>query len=324
MKSNDIKLEYEICDIDSVECIGMFEDEYVYDIEMEDAPHTFFANDILVHNSAYFNAQPFVDKVIGPTGKLTDKNIKHICKDIDNFVNKHINAECFNIVKKDLHSTIDSIGFKREAFASIGAFLAKKRYILYLRECEGIATDKFKYVGVEIKKTEIPLTVRNMLAYLVETSFKEVWNEAKYTEELRKLWIQYQKLSPIEVAYFKGLNKEKSFEGFMTPERGAQVHARAAIYYNQLIKELKISYKYESLRQGDRLRYLWLKANNDYNLDAIGFKDVYPKEFESIFIIDYEKMFKKMIMVPMMPVWAAMKMSVSDVCNEIEQSVLDL
>lgn len=39
--------------IKSCENTGMFDDEYVYDIEMEDDNHTFVANNILVHNSIY-------------------------------------------------------------------------------------------------------------------------------------------------------------------------------------------------------------------------------------------------------------------------------
>lgn len=39
--------------IKSCENAGMFDDEYVYDIEMEDDNHTFVANNILVHNSIY-------------------------------------------------------------------------------------------------------------------------------------------------------------------------------------------------------------------------------------------------------------------------------
>ena len=31
-------------------CKDKFEDEYVYDLEVEDNTHTFFANDILLHN----------------------------------------------------------------------------------------------------------------------------------------------------------------------------------------------------------------------------------------------------------------------------------
>ena len=43
----------EIRDIVRCEKIGNFEDEYVYDIEMNDDTHTFVANNILVHNSIY-------------------------------------------------------------------------------------------------------------------------------------------------------------------------------------------------------------------------------------------------------------------------------
>lgn len=50
-------------DIKNVECIGDFEDEYVYDIEIDDDTHTFIANDILVHNSVYSQ----LDEVISTT-----------------------------------------------------------------------------------------------------------------------------------------------------------------------------------------------------------------------------------------------------------------
>jgi hypothetical protein len=50
-------------EIESIECIGEFEDEYVYDIEMIDDTHTFVANDILVHNSVYSQ----LDEVISTT-----------------------------------------------------------------------------------------------------------------------------------------------------------------------------------------------------------------------------------------------------------------
>jgi intein/homing endonuclease len=43
--------DFEIVEIDSIEEIGSFEDEYVYDLEMEDESHTFIGNDMLVHNT---------------------------------------------------------------------------------------------------------------------------------------------------------------------------------------------------------------------------------------------------------------------------------
>lgn len=58
---NDTRYKLEL--VKSIECIGEFEDEYVYDIEMVDDTHTFVANDILVHNSVYSQ----LDEIISTT-----------------------------------------------------------------------------------------------------------------------------------------------------------------------------------------------------------------------------------------------------------------
>lgn len=56
-------MNYEIVEIESIECLGEFNDEYVYDLEMEDKSHTFIANDILVHNtdSIFVGFKPAID-----------------------------------------------------------------------------------------------------------------------------------------------------------------------------------------------------------------------------------------------------------------------
>ena len=46
-------MKYIIEEIESVEQLENFDNEYVYDIEVDDNTHTFIANDILVHNSVY-------------------------------------------------------------------------------------------------------------------------------------------------------------------------------------------------------------------------------------------------------------------------------
>lgn len=50
--------EYFFDDIEYCEQIGEFEDEWVYDIEMNDDTHTFIANDMLVHNSVFVGFEP--------------------------------------------------------------------------------------------------------------------------------------------------------------------------------------------------------------------------------------------------------------------------
>jgi hypothetical protein len=52
---------YIIEEIESCEQIGFFEDECVYDVEVDDDTHTFISNDILVHNSLFVSFKPAID-----------------------------------------------------------------------------------------------------------------------------------------------------------------------------------------------------------------------------------------------------------------------
>lgn len=47
-------------EIESCELVGDFNDEYVYDIEVNDDTHTFVANDMLVHNSLFVSFNPII------------------------------------------------------------------------------------------------------------------------------------------------------------------------------------------------------------------------------------------------------------------------
>jgi intein/homing endonuclease len=65
-KITSCKINYETSilsdfdDIEICECIGMFENEWVYDIEIDDPTHTFIGNDLLVHNSLYISYTPIM------------------------------------------------------------------------------------------------------------------------------------------------------------------------------------------------------------------------------------------------------------------------
>ena len=54
-------IEYIIEDIELIEQLEDFDNEYVYDVEVDDDTHTFIANDILVHNSVYTTYGTFFD-----------------------------------------------------------------------------------------------------------------------------------------------------------------------------------------------------------------------------------------------------------------------
>ena len=57
----DQKFDYIFDDVEYCEEIGTFENEYVYDVEVDDDTHTFIANDILIHNSVFVSFKPAID-----------------------------------------------------------------------------------------------------------------------------------------------------------------------------------------------------------------------------------------------------------------------
>lgn len=58
--------------------------------------------------------------------------------------------------------------------------------------------------------------------------------------------------------------------------------------------------KYETIQVGNKIRLLYVIPTNEYGIDVIAFKPgFYPREFESIFEIDYAKMFEKTILDPL-------------------------
>jgi len=274
--------------------------------------HTFFANDILVHNSVYVDASVIFKKLCNKL-KINRETcsyddiwkkdfIDRFCKLLDSSIVPNINKECERFMLAEFNSPRgDRIVFKREKLSSSGMFFAKKRYMLHARNDEGKFINKFSYTGVEVKKNEIPDALKAELSVILEEYLLKPFDYSEYFDRISSLWDKFSKMDINDIAYIKGYNTEKKVEGFLKSEKGTGVHVRAAHYYNQLLEKLKIKHKYEPINVGDKIRYVYIKKTNRYGIDCIGYKDEYPKEFNELFEINYKKMFNKILLKPLNP-----------------------
>jgi len=249
-------------------------------------------------DSVYFNCENLIAKLFPEGCQFTRTQIKAITKELDVFV-IDTNKFCNTLSKEKLYSPLQRIEFKRETFCTEGAFLAKKRYILHMVDDEGARVDDFKYTGVDVKKTELPEEIRDSLKHIIENSMRYNWSSKEYTDSLIELWNKFVKFKPNEIAFWRGYNTEKGIDGYLQAAKGTGIHAKAAIYYNQLLESMNIKGKYEEIRLGDRLRYAYVNRANPYRIEAIGWKEEFPKEFEDLFEFDYGKMFEKLILSPL-------------------------
>ena len=77
--------------------------------------------------------------------------------------------------------------------------------------------------------------------------------------------------------------------------KGTPIHVKSAIFYNELIEEFGLEGVHEKIGSGDKVRYFYVQQPNKYGCNSLAFKYSLPDEFKKLFLVDYEKMFEKII-----------------------------
>lgn len=135
-------IKYELDDIEFCEEIGEFNDEYVYDVEVDDETHTFISNDILVHNSLFVSFKPAIDHCVWKNLIFNDEYLNSFDKKFIILSDKDISVNNSNFIGKanDI-SELESLMDSDYEFVLIDGFFVKDRKINEL-----ISNGDIKYV----------------------------------------------------------------------------------------------------------------------------------------------------------------------------------
>lgn len=227
--------------------------------------------------------------------RLFYKNTEEV---LQNFFNRvlELRAQHSGVVR-------NRINFSRENVFTNMFCVAKKLYFGNVVDSEGMvfpfSKPKHKIMGVPIKRSDMPdfCKVRaeelafdicagqnysDSRDYVIETFrlFEEAGVDAVSGAKSISEYTKYIK-NPIEHYVKNGLYFEK----------GQTFNAKCSLAWNYLIA--KHDLPYEPIENGNRFNYIYIKPQNLYNLEAVAFVGQYPKEFEEMFEVDYEVMFRK-------------------------------
>ena len=243
-------------------------------------------------DSLYVNFGPLV-------GLLKPKNpvyfLDKICKD-------HFEpalAKAYAQLFKNMNGHKNRMEMGREVIADRGIWTAKKRYILNVHNNEGVqyAEPKLKIMGIEAIKSSTPEVVRN--------KFKEVFkiilsgteaDTQKYIADFRQ---QFNSLPPEQVSFPRSISNITDWMERGSYKKGTPIHVRGAILYNKYLKQHKLTKKYESVVNGDRLKFTYLKVPNPIQENVIAYPDVLPEEFKLHRYVDYDLQFEKTFIEPL-------------------------
>ena len=186
---------------------------------------------------------------------------------------------------------------KREVLADKGVWCRKKKYILRVHNSEGVQYDqpKIKVMGLEIVKSSTPSAIRDKLKSTISVILDGTNSDLiKFIESARKDFMSI----PIEdIAFPRGVNGVNEYiSNVSIYSKGCPIHVRGALLYNHLIKELNLTHKYQPIKTGDKIKFIYLKKPNTIKENVIAFQSELPVEFGLHKYVDYEYQFEKVFL----------------------------
>jgi DNA polymerase elongation subunit (family B) len=248
-------------------------------------------------DSIYVGLNDLVEKVF-PGEKDKTKVIDFLdkaCKKIeDDAINK-----AFDAVYKNTNAFKPRLKMKREGIADRGIWTAKKRYILNVWDNEGVryAKAKLKIMGIEAIKSSTPAACREAFQKLFKILIYGTEAETQaFIQEFKK---DFAALPVEEKAFPRSVSSVKEYVDPRTIyKKGTPINSRASILYNHLVKKHGLEKKYELIKNGEKIKYIYLNRANPIREDVIAFTNVLPPEFGLHRFVDDDTQFEKTFLDP--------------------------
>ena len=252
-------------------------------------------------DSIYLNLGPLVEKVYGADGKVSMSGAKviefmdRVCEDkIQPFIDRS-----YEELADYVHAYEQKMQMKREGLSDKGIWTAKKRYILNVYNNEGVqyAKPKLKVMGLEMVKSSTPTVVRDKMYELVDLVVNT--DEETVQQFIANFQEEFRKLSVEDISFPRGCNGLKEYSDSVTIyKKGTPIHVKGAILYNHFLKQHDLMNKYPLIKEGEKLKFTYLKTPNPFRDMVVSFPGRLPKEFELQEYVDYETMFNKTFIDP--------------------------
>jgi DNA polymerase elongation subunit (family B) len=188
---------------------------------------------------------------------------------------------------------------KREALADKGIWTAKKRYILNVYNNEGVQYKEphLKVMGLDMIKSSTPHAVREKMKDTVKLIMTKT--EMDIQSFIKDFRDQFFNLPPEDISFPRGVNgMDKFYDSISVYKSGTPIHVKGALLYNNYIIQNKLTNKYQLIKNGDKIRFTYLKKTNPFKDTVISFPTKLPDEFKLNDYVDYETQFQKTFIEP--------------------------
>lgn len=185
----------------------------------------------------------------------------------------------------------------REIISPALFVVSKKKYAALVTNNEGVKFDPpdLKIQGLDAVKSSLSEKVRDVIkAYyrvLLEKSPKEA------NEKLLEFKEEFNNLNPEEISFNTSVNEIKKYiNSDGSYKSGTIFNSKAAITHNRFIKERKLTAKIKEIKEGDKIKIVFLKEPNIVHEPTFAWNGTWEDDFSDLEkYIDYDRQFYKII-----------------------------
>lgn len=250
-------------------------------------------------DSLYICLEKLVNKYFKDTSDK-EKIVKFINKVSNEMLQPFIDSS-FDELSATMNSYGQKMSMKRESIANKGIWTAKKKYMLnVLMGEEGIylKQPELKVMGVEMVKSSTPQVSRDALKKSIDLIMNYSKKDLKaFVNEFKK---DFRAFLPEDIAFPRSCNHLIDYTDPVNIfKKSTPIAVRGSLLYNYYINKKKLQKKYPIIKDGEKIKYLYLKKPNVIGEHVISFPGILPKEFELDEYIDYDTQYEKTFLDPL-------------------------
>ena len=249
-------------------------------------------------DSVFYEAAPLVKSRNPSIDENDDEQMTKAILEVAREVQDHINKVYDTMSKKMFNVDTHKFDIKQETIAKSGFWVSKKRYAQWIINDNTVPCDKLDVKGLDVKRSSFPKYFKTVMKDVLWDIMKDI-PKSDIDTMILNFKDSMSKRPFLDIARnsaVKNISEYTNKDNILGKhDKGTPAHVKSAINYNMLLKHYGVDTKFERIKNGDKIKWVYLKDNplGIESVAATGYKD--PKQILDLIetYIDYDRIWER-------------------------------